>query len=52
MTFPQLGIALLGLGISLGDRLLEGLETQLQLVLRQTLRAGAELYASELQQQM
>jgi hypothetical protein len=40
------------LRIFFGDRLLEGFQTQLQLFLRQTLRAGAEMQAFELQQQM
>jgi hypothetical protein len=52
IVLAQLGIALLRLGVCFGDRLLEGFQTQLQLFLRQTLRAGAEMQASELQQQM
>jgi hypothetical protein len=42
----QPGIALLRLGIAFGNRLLQSLETQLQLVLGQTLGAGAELRVS------
>ena len=48
----QLGIALLRLRVFFGDRLLEGFQAQLQLFLRQTLGARAEMHASELQQQM
>ena len=48
----QLGISLLRLRVFFGDRLLEGFQAQLQLFLRQTLRAGAEMHASQLQQQM
>ena len=52
IVLAQLGIALLRLRVFFGDRLLEGFQAQLQLFLRQTLRAGAEMHASELQQQM
>ena len=47
-----LGISLLRLRVFFGNRLLEGFQTQLQLFLRQTLRAGTEMHASQLQQQM
>ena len=47
-----LGIPLLRLRVFFGDRLLEGFQAQLQLFLRQTLRAGTEMHASQLQQQM
>ena len=52
IVFAQFGIALFRLSVLLGDRLLESFQAQLQLFLRQTLRAGAEMRASELQQQM
>lgn len=52
IVLAQLGIPLLRLGICLGDRLLDRLEAQLQLFLRQTLRARAKMHPSELQQQM
>ena len=52
IVLAQLGIPLLRLRVFFGDRLLEGFQAQLQLFLRQTLRAGAEMQASELQQQM
>ena len=48
----QLGIALLRLRVFFGDRLLKGFQAQLQLFLRQTLGARAEMHASELQQQV
>ena len=44
----QLGIALLRLGVCFGDRLLDRFEAQLQLFLRQTFGAGAEVHAFEL----
>ena len=47
-----LGIPLLRLGICFGDCLLDRFEAQLQLFLRQTLRPGAEMHPSQLQQQM
>jgi hypothetical protein len=49
---PPVGIVAAQPGIAFGDRLLQSLEAQLQLVLGETLGAGAELHASELQQQM
>jgi hypothetical protein len=52
IVLAQPWIALLRLGLGFGDRLLDRFEAQLQLFLRQTLRAGAEMQASELQQQM
>jgi hypothetical protein len=48
----QFGIALLRLGLTAGDCLLERFEAELQLLLRQTFRFGAELHAFELQQQV
>jgi hypothetical protein len=48
----QRRIALLGLRLLLGDRLLEVIETELQLLLWQALGLAAELQAPELQQQM
>jgi hypothetical protein len=52
IVFAQLGILLLRLRVCFGDRLLKGFQAQLQLFLRQTLRAGAEMHPPELQQQM
>ena len=52
LSRAPLGISLLRLRVFTGNRLLEELQTRLQLFLRQTLRAGTEMHASQLQQQM
>ena len=60
MVGPALGrpcllqrrIALLRLGLALGDGLLEVLQAELHLLLRQALGLGAELHALELEQQV
>ena len=48
----QRRIALLRLGLALGDGLLEVLQAELQLLLGQALGPGAELHALELEQQV
>jgi hypothetical protein len=48
----QRRVALLGLRLLLGNRLLEVLKTELQLLIGQTLGLAAELQALQLQQQM
>ena len=48
IVLAQFGIALLCLAVCFGDRLLDRFEAQLQLFLRQTLGAGAEMHAPEL----
>jgi hypothetical protein len=52
IVLAQLGIALFRLRIFLGDRLLEGFQAELQLFLRQTLRAGPEMHPRQLQEQV
>ena len=49
---PQFGIALLRFGRAFGNRLLEVLKPQLQLILRQAFGLAAELPALELQQEV
>ena len=52
VALAQIGVLLLRLRLVFGDRLLERLQAQLQLFLRQPLGAGAEMHPRQLQQQM
>jgi hypothetical protein len=52
IVLAQLGVLLLRLRLIFGDRLLERLQAQLQLFLRQALGAGTEMHPRQLQQQM
>jgi hypothetical protein len=52
VTLAQLGILLLRLRLIVGDRLLEGLQAQLQLFVRKPFGSGTELHSRQPQQQV
>jgi hypothetical protein len=51
VVLAQLGVAFVRLGLTAGDRLLEGFQARLQLFFRKTFGSGTELHSPQLEQQ-